>query len=256
MAAAMRRMSAMLPLLASAVLIAACGKGQLTTSSGHSTPAGGGSASAPHATGKPLTSQQAQALVRAINLTASDVPGFAASRRREGSTPAEKHLEEETARCLGARTSGKALAEGSSQSFEHRRGILALSVSSSVTVVATPAAAAKELSKARRGRVRGCLARYLGLVFKSLHQRGLQVGKVSVQEGTPPASGATDSVGWRLSATLTDQRVRIPVYVDILGFTYGAADVLLFSSGLPVPFPAAPEQQLYTLLLHRAASFH
>lgn len=245
----------MLALLASAVLLAACGKGNLTSSSPHSPTSTGGSTAKPRAAGRPLTGRQAAALVQAVNLKASDVPGFTASRRRESSTPQEKRLAEETARCLGARSSTKALAEGSSESFEHRRGILALSVSSSVTVVTTPATATRELGQTRRGRVRGCLARYLGIVLGGLRRRGLQVGTVSVQEGTPPAPPGGASVGWRLSATLSDQRLRIPIYLDILGFATGQAEVLLFSSGLPVPFPAEPQQQLYSLLVRRAASY-
>ena len=73
-----------------------------------------------------------------------------------------------------------------------------------------------------------------------------------MQEGTPPAPGTSGSVGLRISTSITVRGVRIPYYLDILGFVYGPADVALFSSGLPVPLPAADEQQLFLSLLARA----
>ena len=46
--------------------------------------------------------------------------------------------------------------------------------------------------------------------------------------------------------------MRIPFYLDILGFIYGPTEVALFSSGVPVPFPAAAQQRLFLQLLARA----
>jgi len=46
--------------------------------------------------------------------------------------------------------------------------------------------------------------------------------------------------------------LRIPFYLDILGFVYGPAEISLLSSGLPVPFPAALQQRLFLSLLARA----
>src|ERR1019366_6931793 len=74
--------------------------------------------------------------------------------------------------------------------------------------------------------------------------------------GNPPAQGVTGSFGLRISTAIVVRSVRIPFYLDILGFVYGPTEVILQSSGIPVPFPAAAEQHLYTLLLSRAKAQH
>ena len=112
--------------------------------------------------------------------------------------------------------------------------------------------AARELAAIRSAHVRGCFAHYLGLLLKGQHYGGASVGPVSVASGTPPAPGTAGGFGWRLTATLTIRGLAVPFYLDILGFVYGPATVSLFSSGAVRPFPAAAEQRLFTLLLHRA----
>ena len=148
--------------------------------------------------------------------------------------------------------SGASLADASSKDFELRRGIVAVSVSSEVSVARTPATAASGLAAIRSAHVRGCFSRYLGLLLKGQHYGGATLGRVSIESGTPPAPGTAGGFGWRVTATLTTHRIRIPFYMDILGFVYGPARVTLFSSGALHPFPAAAEQRLFSLLLGRA----
>jgi len=79
------------------------------------------------------------------------------------------------------------------------------------------------------------------------------IGPVSISHGTPPAPQTAGSFGWRITATLTlNGNIELPVYLDILGFVDGPAEVALVTSGLSEPFPAAPEQRLFSLLLERA----
>jgi hypothetical protein len=40
--------------------------------------------------------------------------------------------------------------------------------------------------------------------------------------------------------------------MDLLGFVDGPAEVVLLTSGLPEPFPAATEHRLFSLLIQRA----
>jgi len=154
--------------------------------------------------------------------------------------------------CAGSVRSGASLADASSKDFELRRGIVAVSVSSEVSVARTPATAASGLAAIRSAHVRGCFSRYLGLLLKGQHYGEATVGRVSIESGTPPAPGTAGGFGWRVTATLTTHRIRIPFYMDILGFVYGPARVTLFSSGALQPFPAAAEQRLFSLLLGRA----
>jgi hypothetical protein len=247
------RFAVILALLATGALLGACGHSDhlAATTGAHGEAAGAG---------RPLTKTQALAFARAVNLTAADVPGLKASSADEHQheTAAEKRLEHELQRCTGgSSSSGKGLAGVSSKDFKVEHGILDLSVSSEVSVsrvAQTPALASKELSAIRGKHVRACLSHYLNLLFKGQKYQGATVSPVSILQGTPPAPGASGSFGWRITVAITVHGIRIPFYLDILGFVYGPAEVSLLSSGVLHPFPAAIQQRLFMLLLARATT--
>jgi hypothetical protein len=248
----MRRTIILLVLAMNGGLLTACGGGAHAARSAH--------AAALARTGVtasgPVTKPQALAFARAVNLTAADVPGFSGSAKHERETTGEKRLEREVLRCAGpARAAGfakKGLAELSSKDFELKHGILELGVSSGVGVAETSALAARELAAIGSAHVRGCFSHYLDQLFKGQQFGGAAVGPVSIQSGTPPAPGTSGSFGWRVKATITVRQIRVSFYIDILGFFYGPARVTLFSYGALRPFPAAIQQQLFSLLLARA----
>jgi hypothetical protein len=258
-----RRIAVGLVLLLAGGSLVACGSDRPSSST---VPTSAGRATSPgaaHATSKPLSKARAIALARAINLRAGDVPGFRASQEEKThETAAEKRLEQELLRCVGAsgpafgsgRGSGfgKSLAEGRSKDFKLERGILNLSVHSEVSVAQSAALADKDLAALRGGRVKACLSHYLSLFFKAGLHPGTSIGPVSIQSGTPPAPGTSGSFGWRISSTFTVRRIPVPFYFDILSFAYGQAEVTLFSSGLPAPFPAKAQESLFSLLVARA----
>jgi hypothetical protein len=242
-------MTSALMLLAAAGLVAACGKASHPETvarppAGTPRPASSGTVSEP----------QARAFAHAVNLTLADVPGFRAApgREHEHETAAEQRLEHEMLLCLGASVSGSALTEASSQNFERESNVLDQTVKSEVTVAHSSAVAAKGLASVKSAHARTCLSRYLNMLFRDSKYRGARFGRVSISEGSPPSAGTTGSYGWRIAATITTHGIQIPFYVDILGFVDGPAAVSLFSSGAPVPLPAATEQQLYLTLLARA----
>ncbi len=248
-------MAAGLVLFLAGTTLGACGGGghsSAATRTGTAT-----SSRAAHA-GRSLTKAQAITLAHAVNLRASDVPGFRASSSegKTHETVAEKRLEQEMLKCVGASGLGsgfgKSLAEARSKDFKLQRGIINLSVHSEVSVAQSPSLAGKDLSALRGSRVKACLSRYLKLFFKASLQRGTSIGPVSIQSGTPPAPGTTGSFGWRISATFGVGRIPVPFYFDILSFAYGPAEVTLFSSGLPEPFPAKAQENLFSLLVARA----
>jgi hypothetical protein len=212
---------------------------------------------------RPLTKAQALAFANAVNLTAADVPGFKATSRddHESKTPAEKRLERELTRCTGeSLNSPGGLVDESSRDFKLEHGILHFSVSSEVSVARTPALAASELMAIRSKHVRTCLSRYLGrlLKYQILKEQTSKATinpnsiSLSISHGTPPAPGATGSFGWRITATVAVHNIKLPFYIDILGFVYGPAEVTLTSSGAIRPFPASTQEHLYLLLLERA----
>jgi hypothetical protein len=244
----MHRAIILLMLASSGGLLMACGKSTHAPPSAHSRAARPPSTT----TSGSLTKQQALAFAHAVNLTSADVPGFSVSSTHEGETPREKRLEREMLRCAGTKGSGKGLAEVSSKDFEIKHGILDLGVSSEVGVARTSALAARQLAAIRSAHVRSCFSHFLDLIFKGKRFSGAIVSPVSIASGTPPAPGTAGSFGWRVTATFSVQRLRVPLYVDILGFVYGPASVTLFSSSLVRPFPAAIQQRLFSLLLSRA----
>jgi hypothetical protein len=241
------RRATLVILAASGGLLLACGKSAPTAPSHHAAAAGPGSTPT-----RAVTRQRAVAFAQAVNLTAADVPGFSVSSQHERGTAEEKQLEHRMLRCAGNLNPGKALAEVSSRDYALKRGILDLGVSSEVGVAPTPALATRELAAIRSAHVRGCFSHYLDLLFKSKQFGGAIVSPVSIASGTPPAPGTAGGFGWRVTATFTIQRVRVPLYLDILGFVYGPARVTLFSSGVLRPFPATIQQGLFSLLLSRA----
>jgi hypothetical protein len=241
-----------------AALAAGCGKGNPASA------AAGGASQATSATptpgpapspGAPLSSARADAFARAVNLTAADVPGFAPrGPDRTAQSPKEQGLERRLVRCMGGAGGLGRSGEGghSSPSFTGRGRALDETVSSSVGFAPTAAAAAGELRLLRSSRARACLASYLDLLFTGKRYGGGAIQRVSIVGGTPPAPGTSGGFGWRITAAVAVRGLSAPLYVDILGFVYGPAEVTLMSSGVLVPFPARAEEQLFRLLVARA----
>jgi hypothetical protein len=259
----MRRMAAIAVLLATGGSFAGCGKGGVLTVTAPAHSAATATAPARHAGGTPTAPQtggtpskakgQAQAFARAVNLKETDVPGFHVSseHQHEPETSAEKRLKPDLRRCFGSLGETKALVESSSGKLERSAGLASQSVSSEVTV-GQAALTAKELQAIRGGHLPACLSHYFELLLKSQNLHGANVGPVTSKEGSPPARGMTGSFGLRFTATITLRGVRVPFYVDILGFADGPAEVSLSTFGLPQPFPATLEEQLFSLLVERA----
>lgn len=201
-----------------------------------------------------MTQQRALAFAHAVNLTSADVPGFTASTKHESKNSLrEKNLELQMLRCAGLPGGGaNGVAEVSSKDFQLKHAILDFGVSSEVTVAHSATEASKGLAAIRSPHNRKCFSHYLNELFKGEKFGGATVSPVTIQSGTPPAPGASGSFGWRVTAAFTVRRLRIPIYLDFLGFVDGSAQVTLLSSGLLRPFPAAVQQHLFSLLLARA----
>jgi hypothetical protein len=239
-------------LLATAALLASCGKGQQTAGTRTVTVVASEQSKAPSESGE-QGSSKAQAFARAVNLRPSDVPGFhSKAKESKQKTPAEKRLGEELQRCVGTKSEKRPLLEESSLSFQRGASIAQQSVSSSVTVARTKAIAGEELKAINSTHARSCLVKYLTGLFAESSSSGVKIGPVKVAHGTPPAAGTAGSFGLRVSTSIVVRSVQVPFYLDLLGFVEGSSEVMLQTSGIPEPFPAAAEQQLYTLLLERA----
>jgi hypothetical protein len=243
-------------LAASLLLLSACGGGharptQHAAKPDTTTAAGAADGGSPGARAQ----AQARAFAHAVNLRASDVPGFHASREnsREHETAKEKRLQRELANCVGAGTkSVPALLEQASPSFERRVSLISQTASSEVTVERSPSSIARDLDAIRSGRLRGCVSHYFDLLLEGFDRHSTSISPVSVKQGSPPAPGMTGSFGLRLTAFISVDGVNIPFYMDILGFADKRAMVVLSTTAVTRPFPAKLEETLFTLLVERA----
>jgi hypothetical protein len=209
-------------------------------------------APAPSATTSTSTRAKATLFAGAVNLKASDVPGFAPSPSRPSETSRERSLQRELQRCAGPLPFGGGVLQAQSPAFKLKRDLVDLSVSSEVAVARTSAQAASALSALDAPRVRRCFSHYLDQLIAGERFRGAVPKPVSILTGTPPAPGASASFGWRVTASFVLRGITVSLYSDILGFVLGPARVTLVSSGALRPFPASIQQRLYSLLLARA----
>ncbi len=223
-----------------------------TTPPGSGTTPPGSSTTPPSSGGSAPSRERALAFAHAVNLTAADVPGFTANEKQSHHSARERALEREMQRCAGIGGSSKGIAEASSKNFELKRQIIDLSVSSEVSVSPSAGDAARALSAIRSAHVRDCFSRFLGQIFKGERVKGATAGPITIQAGTPPAPGVSGSFGWRVTATFLVRGLKIPIYLDFLGFVVGPSEVTLLSTGVLQPFPAAIQQHLFSLLLSRA----
>jgi hypothetical protein len=282
----MPRTPLLLLLVLGGISLASCGKGGATTVTVRASGAGSGSSggsseadgssdgssggpksnpSTPPATKGPAR-ERALAFAQSVNLTPEDVPGFTARSKHDSSSTREKQLGRELAHCTGAAVvgsgessgeghlpgEGKSLADQSSKDFELKHGIIDFSVNSQVSVQSSAADARKGLQAIRSAHVRKCFSRYLQMLFAGEKVKGATAGPVSIQAGDPPAPGTTGGFGWRITASFIVHGIKVPIYLDFLGFVDGPAEVTLLSSGLIRPFPAEVQQHLFTTLLARA----
>jgi hypothetical protein len=271
----MPRTPLLLLLALGAVALASCGKGGASTvtveaagapsgsSGGSGEPGGGTTKSNPTPpAGKSPSRERALAFAQAVNLTAEDVPGFTAKAKHESDSAREKKLGRELAQCTGASGlpsseqslpgEGKSVADESSKDFELKHGVIDFSVSSGVSVRSSAGAARNGLQAIRSAHVRKCFSHYLQLLFAGQHVKGATPGPVSIQAGIPPAPGTAGGFGWRITASFSIRGIKVPIYLDFLGFVDGPAEVTLLSSGLLRPFPAEVQQHLFATLLARA----
>ena len=250
----MRPLAALLALAATGGLLAACGSdrgaGAATSSSTHTTTTTAKAKAKGHSNNTP-TRAQAIALGRAVNLRSTDVPGFTVAPEHQHETGAEKRLQRKLLLCVGPAGPEQGPGGSSSPSFARRGGILQQGVSSSVNVAASSAAADKQLAELRSQHTRACLQGYLDALFAGPTFKQGHVDHVAITLGVPPSFGTTGSFAWRIAVKFTIHSIQVPFYLDVLGFVYGPTQVMLLSSGLPVPFPAAAEEQLFKLLVAR-----
>lgn len=252
--ASARRAVAALTVLIAAVALLACGKSDhlpTQTQAGAAKHDHAGAQAKGKSNAEPKTTAQASALARALNLRHGDLPGFTAAAPSGGSSAGEQALARKLHACIGA-SAPAPLAEASSATYQDHGHLLDLSISSSVKILKDRAQAGAELKLLRSKRTSGCLRQFVATLLALEIKHGAQAKVVSIDSGTPSAPGTSGGFGWRILGNFSADGIRIPFYIDLLGFDYEQASVSLFSIGLPTPLPANAERELFTLLVDRA----
>ncbi len=238
-------------------LLAGCGSGQANSVSGASTGSTSpppGSLASSTVSGAPLRPTRAQALAfaHAVNLDASDVPGASVQvKERRASAASERR---ELRHCERDFERPDTLVEATSPRLRRGRELEVEQISSSVTVLSSERAVARQFSLLASSALRKCAARALTRSLADKPVSEAHWGRVTVSKLPVRAPGTSATVGIRIVATLNFpvSEVSLPVYVDVLGFAEGPAEVALSTVSVTQPVPATTEQELLALLLTRA----
>ena len=194
-----------------------------------------------------LTAARASDFARAVNLRAVDVPGA-----RPGPRSAESQEgRQEAAIC----SHGEALPVGGGRSakLERGSGLEAESISSSVVVMPSVRAARADLAYADSRPGLACFTRVIRRKLERESSSTVAIGHVAVAPLTV-GSGATRAMGLRIAAELSGVRsgLGLGLFVDVLGFDYGPAELELYATSFVQPTPTRTEEELLALMRARA----
>jgi hypothetical protein len=216
----------------------------------HATDASSGSALAPASA--PVTTARALAFVRAVNLTAADVPEARASHRHESKAEA-------TEPC-GLAGRQQELAAAGSPTLTRGAGLEVEEIKSGADVVSSERFAVHDLAVLRSTAGRACLERYLSRRYlrHAVGKRAFDahIGQIKLSPLPVQAPGTSGSAGLRITMTVSssESETSVPVYIDFFVFTLGPAEVVVSAASAVQPEPEVTDKQLVSLMLQRAKS--
>jgi hypothetical protein len=226
------------------------------------------------ASAEALAKVRASDYARAVNLRASDVPYFEPVPDDEEEDEEEsRKRDRELERCVGAREVEDPLTEVKSATFGTQSPGELLQVSSEVEVVADAEEAARQLRLLRSRRAERCLQRIYVSALEEEDSSTAEVSNASLSHLPFPSAEISGGFAFRFSASVTvygsssqltayrpdaqgvvEQAAKstVKVYVDILGFVVGPAEVTLSATGAPAPVSRNLESSLLRVLHERA----
>src|SRR5262249_41931470 len=137
-------------------------------------------------------------------------------------------------------------------------------------VVRDPALTARRAALYRSWRVRSCLQRVIAPAIEEQGSAGAEIEGVSISWRRPPLPGLAWSFGYRIKASVSlpggttqlaayhpgfrpaDEPATVPLYLDLLGFHLGRAEVTLVAVGAPTPVSEVLEGNVLRVLRDRA----
>jgi hypothetical protein len=204
----------------------------------------------------PVSVAAAEAFAHSVNLSASDVPGADARKRKIHSGPRARAREKRAlAECLGIQPVHE-IVDVKSPQLDRGAGIEGESFTSSVTVVAHPAEATREIEAVRRFHGQPCLVRFLRRSVLEDSRGRTRLVALHISLLPTHVLGAAASAGLRVEVVFSAARgTRVAFYTDELAFAVGSAEVELGASSLAQPVASTTEQQLLSLLAQRARAY-
>lgn len=211
--------------------------------------------------------QQALAYVKAVNLRASDLPGYTSKpKEHEKESSEEKHASQRFLGCLvrnlgdlgkvdksleGTAEGGADLAEAGSPEFQRQTEPLRSEMVQSFVLLMRSATLPGIIARAFRAKgAEGCLSSFVRADFGAALGNGLRLGSLALHEIAAPAN----AFGWRVISLIRYRSVTIPFEMDLLGFSTGRTFVLVFTVGLSQRFDPQVERHVVTTLMKRAKS--
>ena len=193
-----------------------------------------------------MTRPEARSLAQAVNLTASDLPGFTASR--PDSSSGDPRADARFAKCAGTVPSKKALADVPSSDFVRETDASYTAVSSDVQVMPNQSLVRKDMRAAQKPRARRCLSAALR---RQLASQGTDIAGLSVSLMRP---GVPGGFGYRVKVVARAQGVKVPVYIDMLAFGDGPVEAaVIFTTSLR-PAVRSEESRLLDIVRTRVST--
>jgi hypothetical protein len=235
----LRAAAASLALFAAGSTLAGCG-GSGAAASGIGTP---------HAS-SPITKEQAVAFAKAVNLRAADLPDMRATtpEHERGTMPEDRQL----ARCDGGVDPYRRIAQIHSDAFTGVSEGELERIGSEVELMPTAALTAQNNGAVRSPRGLKCVAHLLAQEVAHERTGKARYGSVTISKLATPLPGVDETFQYRITTTITAGLRRIPLYIDLLGFVSGPAEVDVTAIGAPQPASTEAEQRLLSLLYSRA----
>ncbi len=196
----------------------------------------------------------AEAVAAAINLRASDVPGFTVQASTHSAAGAQ--FDSKFKSCVGGWTGDHAgSVDVSSPTFASGSGLQAEQVQSDMTLQRSTAIVASDLAFIHSGRIQACLSRaFDGVAAPTSSGVVVAIKNVRIVPLAVPVQGTSGTFGMRVSMTMGALAFNVPVNLDVLGYAVGRDELGLISLAIGRTFSAPAEQQLSQLLVSRAVA--
>jgi len=196
---------------------------------------------------------------RAVNMSASDVPGLRQTAA-EAPEPPPTAQAAAFARCDGESSPALRVAAIASAEFSEGQAANRRSLHSVVEVLPSPAVAERNLAAFQGKLGASCYVRFVEAANRR-RPGALRYGHTRMSPLPNPLAGEVPSFARRVTNILHGtgaggRPIAITVYHDTYAFVQGSAEVALLASGSSSPVSLAAEQRLIELLYSRATVHH